>query len=90
MEHVYVSCHDEASFLDEQKVLSLLDQLHFSLSGNISSIGPGDGELPLPVLDRLVTPLLPTRSRLLIRRPSPLAFRPRYVVLICDTHIVCV
>lgn len=51
-----------------------------------------DGDLPLPVLDRQVTPLLPTRSRLLICRPSSLAFRPclRYVVFICDTHMLCV
>jgi hypothetical protein len=48
-----------------------------------------DGDFPLPVLDRLVTPLLSTRSRLLIRRPSPLAFRAclRYVVLIFVTPI---
>ena len=41
LDHVYVSCFDEKSLLDEQEVFRLLDRL--DLIGNISSIEPGEG-----------------------------------------------
>lgn len=38
---LFISCFDEDSLLDEQEVLSFLESLN--LIGNLSSIGPGDG-----------------------------------------------